>query len=183
MTKKLFIRKSLLFTSLFFLFTNASSQINIFKDSTSIASFRYFRGNIIQIGTDSVVILNNKTHVTYQGALEDRKNYKNAVNSFQLMIESFKTDSAASAERYAVLKLLYDSISTEAKSFNSKTEVNLTSLDKSLTDASAKAAHINQLIDEAMTDTDRIRHRRWGWMIGGFSVGIGAASLVYLITR
>jgi len=175
---------------LFFLISLSSvcfSQGREMKDSTGLRAYLATRDDTLLIRYDSAYLLNKTTFTVYQEAYKRVRNgnlsnqkvllaYDSLVSLQDRMLKAKESD-------YQFLKKNFDSLVTASNTFVNRTDVNVMAINQSLTKAEGNLTNIKALLDDSLQKLKAENKQRLKIAVKGFVVGIGVASLVFLIAK
>ena len=157
------------------------------NDSLGLRAYLATRDDTLLIRYDSAYLLNKKTFKLYQdnykrvqsGNLSNQKvivAYDSLVNLQDRMLKAKEAD-------YQFLKKNFDSLATASNTFVNRTDVNVTAINQSLTRAEGNLNNIKALLDDSLEKIKAENKQRLKIAVKGFVVGVGVASLVFLIAK
>ena len=165
----------------------SQTQITEIKDSTGLRSYAVVRGDTLLIRYDSAYVLNKKTFRLYQ---ENYRRVQNGNPSQKKLLEEYENlislqDSMLKAkeEYYQGLKSNLDSLVTHSNRFVNKTDLNITAINQSLTNATGQLNNIKTLLDASLEKLKLENKQKLKWAFKGFGVGVGIAAITFLIAR
>lgn len=165
----------------------AQGQTIELKDSTG---FRYevlFTGDTVFIRFDSAFVMNKATLKLYQGAYEKVKrgdpNVRKLLENYESLVSVQDSMLKAKEEYYQQLKLSFDQLATGSRNFLDKTDVNISAINQSLATATNQLNSIRGLLDSSLEKLKQENRFRFKAAIKGFAVGVGVASLIFLVTK
>ena len=173
----------------FFLFfaIKAHSQVNEIKDSTGLKTYSVGKGETVLIGYDSAYILNRRIFKLYQDAYKSVKagnpSQKKLMDEYERLIALQDTMLKQKEEYYQGLKTNFDSLVTTSNRFADRTDMNITSINQSLTNASNQLVNIKALLDDSLNKLKQENKKKFKWALGGFAVGIGVGTMIFLIAE
>lgn len=170
-----------------FLSIRSFSQGREMNDSLGLRAYLATRDDTLLIRYDSAYLLNKKTFRLYQdnykrvqsGNLSNQKvivAYDSLVNLQDRMLKAKEAD-------YQFLKRNFDSLVTASNMFVNRTDVNVTAINQSLTKAEGNLNNIKSLLDDSLEKLKAENKQRFKIALKGFVVGVGVASLVFLIAK
>ena len=156
-------------------------------DSIGLRAYLATRDDTLFIRYDSAYLLNKKTFHLYQdnykrvqsGNLSNQKvllAYDSLVSLQDRMLKAKEAD-------YQFLKKNFDSLVTASNTFVNRTDVNVTAINQSLTRAEGNLNNIKALLDDSLEKLKAENKQRLKIAVKGFVVGVGVASLVFLIAK
>ncbi|MCW3108334.1 MAG: hypothetical protein JWQ09_2840 [Segetibacter sp.] len=162
-------------------------QVVEMKDSTGLHSYSIVRGDTVYISYDSAYVLNKKTFKLFQ---DNYKRVQNGNPSLKGLLENYENvialqDSMLISKEayYQGLKSNFDSLVSHSNNFVDKTALNISAIDQSLSTATNQLNNIKTLLDDSLDKLKKENRQRLKLVVGGFTVGIAAAALVFLITK
>lgn len=165
----------------------AQSQVKPVKDSIGIHAFRYLRGDTISIEYDTAYLANNKTFKIFQVIYENSKNNSAKVKMLEKTYDSLVTAQQTlineKEKYYQQLKSNFDSVIANTNTFVDKTDANVNDINQSLTRATGQLNEIKLLLDDSLAKLKTEHRQRLKIAIGGFAVGVGIASLIFLVAK
>lgn len=179
----LFIIAAILFSASCF----SQSQIVEMKDSTGLHSYSVFQGDTVLIRYDSAYVLNKKTFKLFQ---DNYKKVQSGNPALKSLLENYENlialqDSMLKSKEayYQGLKSNFDSLVSHSNNFVDKTALNINAIDQSLSNATNQLNSIKSLLNDSLDKLRKENRQRIKLAVGGFTVGIGVAALVFLITK
>jgi hypothetical protein len=167
-------------------FCYGQSRLLELKDSTGLRSYSIFKGDTLLISYDSAYVLNKKTFKLFQ---DNYKRVQSGNIAFKPLLASYENvislqDSMLKSKEayYQQLKSNFDSLVTHSNGFVDKTALNITSIDQSLSNASNQLNNIKSLLDDSLDKLKTVNRQRLKLVIGGFTVGLGVAAVIFAIT-
>jgi hypothetical protein len=165
----------------------SQGQLVELKDSTGLNSFSVLHGDTVLIRFDSAYVMNKATFKIYQGAyLRIRKGdptVKKLLQDYENLIDLQDSMLQRKESYYQSLKANFDSLVQGSNTFLNKTGNNIEAIDQSLTRATAQITAIQGLLDSALEKLKKESRQRFAIAVKGFAVGVGVASLVFLLTK
>ncbi|MDB5207589.1 MAG: hypothetical protein JWR72_2664 [Flavisolibacter sp.] len=165
----------------------SQSQIMEMKDSIGLRSYGKGRGDTILIQLDSAFILNKKTFKLYQDTYKrvqaGNPQAKKMVEEYERLVALQDSMLKEKEVYYQGLKSSFDSLATGSNDFLKRTDVNITAINQSLSNATGQLNNIKVLLDDSLDKLKLVNKQKFKWAVGGFTVGIGVASLVFLIAK
>lgn len=165
----------------------SQSQVIEIKDSTGLRSYAVEKGDTVLVGYDSAYILNKRIFKLYQ---DNYKRVQNSNPSFKRLLDEYENlisfqDSMLKEKEvyYQQVKSSFDSLVVHSTKFVDRTDVNITAINQSLSNATSQLNNIKVLLDDSLNKLKLENRRKIKWAIGGFTLGIGAASLLFLIAN
>ena len=172
------------------LFSSASfsqRQISEMSDSTGLRSYSVVKGDTVLIGYDSAYVLNKKTFKLFQ---DNYKRVQSGNPSLKSLLENYENlialqDSMLKSKEayYQGLKSNFDSLVSHSNNFVDKTAVNINAIDQSLSTATNQLNSIKSLLNDSLDKLRKENRQRMKLAVGGFTVGIGVAALVFVVTK
>ncbi|GEO10035.1 hypothetical protein SAE01_25310 [Segetibacter aerophilus] len=157
------------------------------KDSTGLHSYAVVRGDTLLINYDSAYVLNKKTFKLYQDTYKRVQNgnpaMKNLLANYEGLIALQDSMLKSKEAYYQSLKSNFDSLVSHSNNFVDKTALNISAIDQSLSTATSQINNIKGLLDQSLEKLKKENRQRIKLVVGGFTVGVAAATLVFLITR
>jgi hypothetical protein len=189
MAHQLFL-KPLFFAAAIFLFTvEASSQNGVIamKDSTALRSYSATRGDTLYIAYDSAYVLNKRTFKLYQDNYKrvqaGNPSLKKLLDEYENLIALQDTMLKEKERYYQGLKSNFDSLLVSSNRFADRTDVNITTINQSLSTATNQINNIKVLLDDSLKKLNQESRKKFKWALGGFTVGVGVASVAFLILK
>lgn len=165
----------------------SQSQVLEMKDSTGLHSYSIVRGDTLLIAYDSAYVLNKKTFNLFQ---DNYRRVQNGNPSLKALLDNYENlialqDSMLKSKEmyYQQLKANFDAVIIHSNDFVDKTSLNITAINQSLTNASSEITNIKSLLDNSLDKLKILNKQRIKLVVGGFTVGIGVAALVFLVTK
>lgn len=165
----------------------SQAQFVDMKDSTGLHSYSIVRGDTVSISYDSAFVLNKKTFKLYQ---DNYKRVQNGNPSLKALLVNYENlialqDSMLKSKEayYQGLKSNFDSLVSHSNNFVDKTASNINAIDQSLSNATNQINNIKTLLNDSLDKLKKENRQRLKLAAGGFTVGIGVAALVFLITK
>jgi hypothetical protein len=165
----------------------SQSQLVEMKDSTGLHSFSVVRGDTVYISYDSGYVLNKRTFKLFQ---DNYKRVQSGNPSLKALIQNYESVIALQDTMlknkeayYQGLKANFDSLVTHSNTFVDKTSSNINAIDQSLSNATNQLNTIKSLLDDSLERLRKENRQRLKLVAGGFTIGIGVAALVFLITK
>ena len=172
-----------------FLFSvgNAQTQVIELKDSAGLKTYVAEKGDTILVGFDSAYILNKKIFKLYQDNYQRVKKgdpaTKKLLDEYERLV-NFQDSMLWEKEKYYQgLKLNFDSLASTSTRFADRTEVNVTAINQSLANATMQLNNIKALLDKSLEELKAVNKQKFKWALGGFAVGIGVGTLIFLIAN
>jgi hypothetical protein len=182
------LRPGIFLAVLFLLFTtDAQSQVNEIKDSTGLKTYSVGKGETVLIGYDSAYILNRRIFKLYQDAYKAVKannpSQKKLMDEYERLIALQDTMLKQKEQYYQGLKTNFDSLVTTSNRFADRTDMNITAINQSLANASNQLVNIKGLLDDSLNKLKQENKKKFKWALGGFAVGIGVGTLIFLVAE
>ena len=177
-------------TILFFFFSYgcfAQGRTLVMNDSTGFRSYSVLAGDTVLIRFDSAFVLNKATFKLYQETYNKAKkgdpNVKRLLENYESLVSLQDSMLQSKEVYYQQLKMSFDSLATGSKDFLDKTDVNISAINQSLANANRQLNSIQSLLDSSLEKLKQESRLRFKTAIKGFAVGIGVASLIFLLTK
>lgn len=165
----------------------AQGQQKEMSDSIGLHSYTVFRGDTLLINYDTAYLLNRKTFALYRntykqvqaGSLSNQKilvAYDTLVALQDKMLKQKEAD-------YQGLKKNFDSLAMASNTFLARTDVNVTAINQSLDRATDNLTNIKALLDDSLEKLKKESRQRLKIAVKGFAVGVGTASLAFLLLK
>ena len=156
-------------------------------DSTGLHSYIVQKNDTVVIRLDNAYVLNKRTFRLLQDNYNRVKSgdpaLKRLLADYENLIalqDSMLKDKEA---YYQQLKTNFDTLVRASNTFITKTDVNIHSINKSLTNASDQLQNIKGLLDsslEKLKDQNRLKFKA---ALGGFAIGVGVTGLIFLVAK
>jgi hypothetical protein len=157
------------------------------NDSTALRSYAVVRGDTLLIRYDSAFILNKKTFKLYQETYKrvqaGNPQVKKLVDEYEALLALQENMFKEKEAYYQGLKTNFDSLAVHSNDFVKRTDVNITTINQSLSNATGQLNSIKVLLDDSLDKLKLQSRQKLKWAVGGFTVGIGVASLIFLIAN
>ena len=182
--KKLF---SFLMAMVVFGSASAQTAIPAIQDSTGLHAYSVLKGDTVIIGYDSAYLLNKRTFALYKNTYRrmQSKDPSTAklISEYENMLGLQDSMLRAKEQYYQGLKSNFDSLSSTASSFADRTDGNVKAINASLTNVSGEIGSIKLLLDDSLAKLKNQHKQKAKAAIGGFTVGVGVAALIFLLAR
>jgi len=172
---------------LLFSASKAQKQAIELKDSTGLKTYSVGKGDTVLVGYDSAYILNRRIFKLYQ---DNYKRVQSGNPSLKKLLDEYEhllafQDSMLREKEtyYQGLKTNFDSLVSSSNRFADRTDTNITAINQSLSNASSQLNNIKVLLDDSLNKLKLVNKQKFKWALGGFTVGIGVASLIFLIAK
>lgn len=166
---------------------NAQNGTTEITDSTGLRSYSVGKGDTVLIGYDSAYILNRRIFKLYQEAYKSVKtgnpSQKKLMDEYERLIALQDTMLKQKEEYYQGLKANFDSLASTSNRFADRTDANVTAINQSLANASSQLVNIKTLLDDSLNKLKQENKKKFKWAMGGFVVGVGVGSLIFLIAN
>ena len=168
---------------------SASAQTAVVtqQDSTGLHAYSVLRGDTLVIGYDSAFLLNKRTFAlyknTYQRMQSKDPSTSKLISEYEGLVSLQDSMLRAKEQYYQGLKSNFDSLSSTATSFADRTDVNVKAINTSLTVVSSEISNIKALLDDALAKLKKQNGQKIKVAIGGFTVGVGVAALIFLLAQ
>lgn len=165
----------------------SQSQVLEMKDSTGLRSYSVVRGDTLLINYDSAYLLNKKTFKLYQDTYKKVQNgnpaMKNLLANYEGLIALQDSMLKSKEAYYQSLKSNFDSLVNHSNNFVDKTSLNISAIDQSLSTATNQINNIKVLLDQSLDKLKKENRQRIKLAVGGFTVGVGVAAVIFAIAR
>jgi hypothetical protein len=174
--------------SFLFFIGKAQDPVTEIKDSTGLKTYSVGKGETVLIGYDSAYILNRRIFKLYQDAYKTVKaggnpSQKKLMDEYERLIALQDTMLKQKEEYYQGLKTNFDSLVSTSNRFADRTDMNVTAINQSLTNASNQLVNIKALLDDSLDKLKQENKKKFKWALGGFAVGIGVGTAIFLIAN
>ncbi|MBE7170234.1 MAG: hypothetical protein INR73_06575 [Williamsia sp.] len=166
---------------------HAQNAISTQQDSTGLHAYSVLRGDTVVIGYDSAFLLNKKTFAlyknTYQRMQSKDPSSAKLIGEYESLINLQDSMLRAKEQYYQGLKSNFDQLSSTASSFADRTDVNVKAINTSLLNVGGEINNIKSLLDDALAKLKKQNGQKIKVAISGFAVGVGVASLIFLVNK
>ncbi len=190
MNKKIFFCSLVLFISILFTPADAISQKRkILNDSIGLVAYGIAKGDTAIITYDSAFVVNRKLYHSLKNTYEKvrRGNTNSAINQLFALYDSIINfqDSMIKVrdEHYNALKLSFDNLAQSTNSFVDRTDQNVAAINQSITIATNQVNNIKTLLTSSIDQLKLQQKQKFKLVLGGFTVGVGVATLIFLIAK
>ena len=163
------------------------SQMKEMNDSVSLHDYVVLRGDTLLISCDSAHLLNNKTFSLYRDNYNRVRNNSLSAQKIFVQYDSLVALQGRMLKNkeadYQFLKRNFDSLVMASNTFVNRTDVNVTAINQSLTRAEGNINNIKSDLKDAMDKVKAEGKQRFKIAVKGFVVGVGVASLVFLLAK
>lgn len=165
----------------------AQSTITAVTDSAGLNTYSALRGDTLVIGYDSAYILNKRTFRLYKDnyiRVQNRDpSTKKLLEEYEKLVALQDNMLKVKEDYYQGLKSNFDSLASTATTFLDRTDTNINFINTSLANVTGQINNIKSLLDSSLTKLKQENRQRIKIAIGGFTVGIGVAALIFLIAN
>ena len=167
--------------------TAFSQQWIEMNDSTGLHSYSVQNGDTVLIKFDSAFVLNKRTfnlyRDTYKRVQKGDPATKKLLDDYEALVALQDSMLKAKEAYYQQLKNNFDTLVQASNTFLNKTDVNISFINQSLTNAENQINNIKILLDSSLAKLEQVNKQKWKAAIGGFAVGVGVAAIVFLIAN
>jgi len=136
---------------------------------------------------DSDYVLNKRTFKLYQ---DNYKRVQKGDPSVKKLLADYEAlialqDSMLKAKEayYQQLKTNFDTLVQASNTFLNKTDVNINVINQSLFNATNQLNSIKTLLDSSLEKLKDVSRQKFKAAVSGFAVGVGVATIIFLVTR
>jgi hypothetical protein len=157
------------------------------KDSAGLRTYSVGKGDTVLVGYDSAYILNRRILKLYQDTYKRVKDgnpaQKKLVEEFEHLVAFQDSMLKEKEEYYQGLKTNFDALVSTSNRFADRTETNIAAINQSLANASNQLVSIKSLLDDSLNKLKQENRKKFKWAMGGFVVGVGVGSIIFLIAN
>lgn len=179
----------LLIAACHFLVVTGHSQNTLIemKDSTGLHSYAVQNGDTVLIKFDSAFVLNKRTFKLYQDnykrVQKGDPSVKKLLDEYEALIAMQDSMLKAKEAYYQQLKTNFDTLVQASNTFLNKTDVNINVINQSLFNATNQLNSIKGLLDSSLEKLKDVSRQKFKAAVSGFAVGVGVATIIFLVTR
>ena len=156
-------------------------------DSTGLHSYIVMRGDTVVIQNDSSYILNkmvfNLFHENYRRSQQGSPELKKLFENYDAVITLQDSMLQSKEKYYQILRTSFDSLLLTSNQFIKRTDANVDSINQSLDSTTHHLNNINAKLDTSLKELKSVDNKKFKWALGGFTVGIVAAAIVFLVAK
>jgi len=165
----------------------AQSTTDAGNDSTGLHAYAISRGNMLTINYDTAYILNGMTFKLLQGTYKKVQSgnpeLKSLLDTYDVIYKTQDSLIRSKEFYYQQLKGSFDSLVDNTTSFVKRTDTNITAINVSLSTATNELNNVKSLLDDSLQRLKQENRQKFKIAIGAFTVGLGAAAVVFLVTK
>ena len=189
MNKLIFYYSFILLAALFVSVDAMSQKRFEMRDSTGLHAYTLVRGDEGVVLYDSAFLLNKKMYYLLRDTYNRVRN-GNTSAAIDKLFEQYDSivnfqDSMIKRrdENYKELKTSFDNLANQTNSFVDRTDANLSSIDTAITAATNHVNEIKTMLAKSIKEIQLQQKQKFKLVLGGFTVGVGVASLIFLIAK
>lgn len=179
--------RSLFFTLAMLCAAAGFSQTRVLDDSTGKLAEPVYRGETLIVGYDTGYILNKQLFGLINRNIEhtlSANDFAKQLNkAYQSNIEELKIELNQKETFYQKLRKNYDRLNSATTNMVTKTNGKLNDLSLSLGRAQTDLDTVRAKLDLSLKDLHQQKIREWKFALGGFGVGVGVATIIFLLAR
>jgi hypothetical protein len=145
------------------------------------------QGDTVIIACNSAYILNQNVLDNYRKALQNNRNYSEAIQTYAALNNTQDSMIEDQARRFNELKDKFDSLGNNTGQFLTITQGSLNQLNDTLAAVAVNINATKQLLFDTQKLLEAEKENKWKdrlrWGIGGFTVGLVATTVVYLLVK
>jgi hypothetical protein len=146
------------------------------------------KGDTVIITCNSgAYILNQNVLDNYRKALQNNRNYSEAIQTYAALNNTQDSMIEDQARRFNELKSKFDSLGNNTGQFLTITQSSLGQLSDTLSAVAVSLNQTKQLLFETQKLLETEKENKWKdrlrWGVGGFTVGLVATTVVYLLVK
>jgi len=190
MNKLIFFYSLILLSAALFISVDAVSQKRFeMRDSTGLHAYTLVRGDEGVILYDSAFLLNKKMYYLLRDTYNRVRNGNTnaAINKLFDQYDSIINFQDSMIKRrdeyYRELKTSFDDLASQTNKFVDRTEAHVSSIDTSITIATNQVNSIKTILTSSIDKLKIQQKQKFKLILGGFTVGVGVTSLLFLITK
>lgn len=175
------------FCLLFSLNSYSQGKLTDVTDSAGLRAHPVLNSDTVVVKYDTAYIMNKGTFKMYFNAYsrlrKGDETTKKLINDYEYLINLQDSMLRMKESYYQQLKSNFDSVIHGSNVLVNKTNTNIALINQSLTNATGELTRIQGLLDDSLKKLRAESRQKFVAAVKGFAVGVGVASLVFLITK
>lgn len=159
----------------------------ILDDSNKTTALVAYHCDTVYVTCDTAYMLSKYMYRTFKSAYNSFRNKTSPYNEMIAEYESlvaFQQEELTKKERYyQELKTNFDNLSSQTKTFLDRTENNTNAIQTSLNTAATHMDSIKSLVGDSMDKLKLHNRERLKLAVGGFTIGVATAALVFILVK